>query len=138
MLLTNVHSTKKQLPSMTAVEHTQVDPQSDVTEIDKDRVIYQLWKIIDDIDTIGDVAKGNDKLYRKFVEQKQRSRFDVIPEPIIDQLYDKYYAQPETFPQYMDSVVGPTDMDERDNMQRGLADAFDTYKGGVVRNVNSK
>ena len=37
--------------------------------------IKTLWKIIDDIDTYGDVAKSNNALYREFVEKRQRDRF---------------------------------------------------------------
>ena len=39
------------------------------------KVIEQLWDIIDDIDTYGDMAKGDEKLYRSLVERKQRERF---------------------------------------------------------------
>lgn len=34
-----------------------------------------LWDLLDEIDTIGDLAKDNDKLYRKLVEKVQRRRF---------------------------------------------------------------
>ena len=36
----------------------------------------KLWQIIDDIDTYGDMAKADDKLYRSLVERKQRTRFE--------------------------------------------------------------
>lgn len=38
--------------------------------------LEKLWKIIDDIDTYGDMAKSDDKLYRSLVERKQRQRFE--------------------------------------------------------------
>lgn len=40
----------------------------------KDEAIKKLWRIIDDIDDIdsyGDMAKDNDKLFRNLVERKQ-------------------------------------------------------------------
>lgn len=36
-----------------------------------------LWDLLDDIDTAGDMAKGDDKLYRAIVERHQRRRFEV-------------------------------------------------------------
>lgn len=40
-------------------------------------IIVKLWSIIDDIDTYGDMAKSDDKLYRSLVERKQRTRFET-------------------------------------------------------------
>ena len=36
-----------------------------------------LWGLLDDIDTVSDVAKGDDKSYRTAVERIQRCRFEV-------------------------------------------------------------
>lgn len=41
----------------------------------KDEIINKLWDIIDDIDTYGDMAKDDDKLYRNLVERKQKERW---------------------------------------------------------------
>ena len=38
--------------------------------------LEKLWNIIDDIDTYGDMAKGDEKLYRALVERRQRTRFE--------------------------------------------------------------
>jgi len=38
--------------------------------------LEKLWNIIDDIDTYGDMAKADDKLYRSLVERRQRQRFE--------------------------------------------------------------
>lgn len=40
-------------------------------------IIKKLWQIIDDIDTIGDIAKSDDKLYRRMVEKKQIERWEL-------------------------------------------------------------
>jgi len=40
-------------------------------------VIKYLWKIIDDIDTTGDIAKFDDKFYRNRVEKLQEKRWDT-------------------------------------------------------------
>lgn len=56
--------------------------------------IYRLWKLLDDIDTASDIAKADDGLFRALVEQYQRQRFDVVGEPEIDTLYDRYDVAP--------------------------------------------
>jgi hypothetical protein len=38
-------------------------------------IIKYLWQIIDDIDTAGDMAKGNDKAFRNMVEKLQAKRW---------------------------------------------------------------
>ena len=38
--------------------------------------LEKLWNIIDDIDTYGDMAKDDEKLYRSLVERRQRTRFE--------------------------------------------------------------
>ena len=38
--------------------------------------LEKLWNIIDDIDTYGDMAKADEKLYRALVERRQRTRFE--------------------------------------------------------------
>lgn len=43
----------------------------------KDKIIEELWKIIDDIDTYSDMAKSDDKLYRSLVEKKQDERWKL-------------------------------------------------------------
>lgn len=43
----------------------------------KDDIIKKLWAIIDDIDTYGDMAKGDDVLYRSLVEKKQKERWGL-------------------------------------------------------------
>ena len=37
--------------------------------------IEYLWGIIDDIDTYGDIAKSDDKLFRSLVERRQKDRW---------------------------------------------------------------
>ena len=39
------------------------------------QIIEQLWDIIDDIDTYGDMAKSDDKLFRSLVENRQKDRW---------------------------------------------------------------
>lgn len=36
-----------------------------------------LWKLLDDIDTASDIAKGDNEAYRSMVEKIQRRRFEV-------------------------------------------------------------
>lgn len=41
----------------------------------KDALIENLWAIIDDIDTYGDMAKADDKAFRALVERRQKDRW---------------------------------------------------------------
>lgn len=43
----------------------------------KDEIIEFLYGLLDDIDTIGDIAKGNDKLYRNMVEEVQKRKSET-------------------------------------------------------------
>lgn len=54
-------------------------------------LVEKLWQIIDDIDTIGDMAKDDDKLYRQLVEAKQKERWDL---PIESDGYRLYINEP--------------------------------------------
>jgi tRNA nucleotidyltransferase/poly(A) polymerase/DNA topoisomerase IB/2'-5' RNA ligase len=56
-----------------------------------DQEVYELWKIIDDIDTAGDMAKSDDALYRNLVQRYQAQRFDVVPDARVEKLYDRFY-----------------------------------------------
>lgn len=40
-------------------------------------IITKLWNIIDNIDTFGDMAKSDDKLFRAMVEREQKKRWDT-------------------------------------------------------------
>jgi hypothetical protein len=47
---------------------------------------FELWAVLDDIDTYSDVAKGDDKTYRSLVEKAQRRRFDILSGEAWDEL----------------------------------------------------
>jgi hypothetical protein len=83
--------------------------------MEKDRIIYQLWKILDDIDTISDIVKSDDKVYRRLVEEKQRLRFMCASSEYVDELYKKYYVQPENMEAYLRDVVEPKQEGVRGN-----------------------
>lgn len=40
-------------------------------------IVEFLWKLLDDIDTMGDVAKSDDAFYRQAVEKIQNKRWEV-------------------------------------------------------------
>ena len=42
------------------------------------KMVDDLWKLLDNIDTIGDMARSNDKAFRNMTEKQQRKRFDVL------------------------------------------------------------
>ena len=41
------------------------------------KALEYLWSIIDDIDTYGDMAKSDDKAFRKMVERRQKDRWKL-------------------------------------------------------------
>lgn len=41
-------------------------------------IAIHLFKLLDNIDTASDMAKGNDAAYRAIVEKLQRKRFEVM------------------------------------------------------------
>ena len=43
----------------------------------KNEEAVTLWKLLDDIDSYSDMAKGDDALFRRLVERKVTERFDV-------------------------------------------------------------
>lgn len=43
----------------------------------KDKAIKELWQIIDNIDTISDIAKDNNEVYRRLVEKEQSKRWNI-------------------------------------------------------------
>lgn len=57
----------------------------------KDEQIYRLWKLLDDIDTLDDAVKSNDKAFREHTRTIQRKRFEIIPESFVDELYAQFY-----------------------------------------------
>jgi hypothetical protein len=62
-------------------------------DLDWKLIAYQLWRILDNIDTAGDVAKDDDEAYRALVEKCQKKRWEVIDEREVQKLYDKFYIQ---------------------------------------------
>ena len=53
--------------------------------------VFKLWKLLDDIDTASDIAKGDDAMYRNLVERYQAKRRDVVPEERVEALYDQFF-----------------------------------------------
>jgi len=49
----------------------------DITEKALRRLVEYLFQIIDDIDTAGDIAKSDDKAFRRLVEQYQKKRWET-------------------------------------------------------------
>lgn len=64
--------------------------------MDWERIVYELWKILDDIDTASDMVKGNDKAYREIVEKLQRKRWEILNEVVVDDLYNQYHSKEST------------------------------------------
>lgn len=61
--------------------------------VDKDRIIYQLWKLLDDIDTLDDMSKDDDKGFRSSVYRIQQKRHGVLVQEQVDELYKVYHPE---------------------------------------------
>jgi hypothetical protein len=66
---------------------------NDFSNMDKDKLIFNLWRIIDNIDTFGDMAKSNDEVFRSLTEKEQQKRWQFVDSHYIDLIYDKYYER---------------------------------------------
>lgn len=52
----------------------------EIDELSKSKLLDTcefLWELLDNIDTAGDMAKGDDKLYRAIVERNQKRRWET-------------------------------------------------------------
>jgi hypothetical protein len=61
--------------------------------MDKDEQIFRLWKLLDDIDTLDDAVKDNDKAFREHARTIQQKRRGIVPEAEVDKLYDRFYGK---------------------------------------------
>jgi len=64
--------------------------------MDKDKIIYELYKLLDDIDTGEDIFKSDKEGYSKYVHKKHKQRFDVVEDGYCEELYNKYYPDKNT------------------------------------------
>ncbi len=63
--------------------------------VNKDQLIYELFRIIDDIDTAGDMFKENTEGYRKYVVKRQEQRWEHIKEDFVNKLYNVFHPKDE-------------------------------------------
>lgn len=57
----------------------------------KNKQIFELWKLLDDIDTASDMFKDNYKSLTKYIFKIQQKRHSIVSNKKINKLYDKYY-----------------------------------------------
>jgi hypothetical protein len=92
--------------SKTAIDYTAPEYQANAipspdkiqgpVEIEnKDEVIYYLWKLLDDLDTIEDMSGSRDDVFRKLAFATQQRRHNILTESQVQNLYDKYYKADE-------------------------------------------
>ena len=77
-----------------------IEPASGATEespktkgMTNGRQIYELWKLLDDIDTASDIFKEDYEAFAEHVYRIQRKRFEIVPESEVDILYDQFYPK---------------------------------------------
>jgi hypothetical protein len=66
-----------------------------MSDEEKEKCIYLLWKLLDDIDTEGDICKDTHEAYRERVANLVNGRFKILDLKEVDRLYDKYYNKVE-------------------------------------------
>jgi len=53
------------------------------------RQVFELWRLLDDIDTLDDACRGDDACFRALVRDVQRKRFEVVTGKEFDALRRK-------------------------------------------------
>ncbi len=59
--------------------------------MNKNKIIFELWRLLDNIDTAEDSCKGNLEQYEKIVHKNQIKRHSLVSKKKIEKLYDKYF-----------------------------------------------
>jgi len=114
--------------------------------------IEKLWNIIDDIDTYGDMAKADEKLYRSLVERRQRTRFEetgistdghtlnggaitaireALAEPDYKALYEKAAQQYNELAELMENAQGDLERVKLVQTGVGIGKPEQDYLAGV-------
>ncbi len=57
----------------------------------KVKKIYQLWRLLDNIDTASDVFKNDYEGFAKYVYKIQRQRWEILNENQVEKIYDKFF-----------------------------------------------
>ncbi len=57
--------------------------------------IFELFRLLDDIDTAGDMFKEDHTGYREYVEKKQKERWFHINEQEVNELYTEFMPNRE-------------------------------------------
>lgn len=55
--------------------------------------IFHLWKLLDDIDTLDDAVKENDKAFREHTRTLIKKRHTLIDSDDLDDLYARFYDE---------------------------------------------
>jgi len=57
----------------------------------RDRIIYELWRLLDNIDTASDVYKYNYKALAEYVYKERQKSHQLLTEKQVKKMYDKYF-----------------------------------------------
>jgi hypothetical protein len=64
--------------------------------VSKNKQIYELWKLIDDIDTATDAYKIDAAGFQRYTTRKIKERFIIVGNRKVEKLYNKYYPSQTT------------------------------------------
>jgi len=56
------------------------------------RIAFDLFRLLDDVDTASDIAKGDEMLFRRLVQHIHEKRHDVLCDEDIENLYTSFYT----------------------------------------------
>ena len=62
------------------------------------KTAFELWRLLDDIDTADDIAKKNDDWYRRRVRYLHKLRFTHLSGPNLQAVYMEYYPADGVMP----------------------------------------
>ena len=78
------------------------------------QIAVQLWRLLDDIDTLDDACRDDHEAFRRIVRSVQRRRFDLMSEKLFEMLSN---------PAQLPNVSGETVVDEEMKLLLELVDA---------------
>jgi len=58
----------------------------------KDKIIYELWKLLDNIDTASDMYKNDLNGFSSFTFKEQQKRHELLSDEQVKKLYDEYFV----------------------------------------------
>lgn len=62
----------------------EIERFAELIHVDERDKSLRLWMLLDDIDTADDIAKSDDKLYRRICQNHQKKRWEILSGEEVD------------------------------------------------------